>query len=378
MKLKLAILVLLTGAVTHAEQKSWRGKMRDVSNALSEVVPYLYPTSDKDPKALMDKVTKLHDATEKLDVKKDHIIKNGDFDPALIYFADSFKDDIDRAYLSLKKGYSDYARYTLINSTAYCIGCHTRTSSGTQFPLVQAFATSLKNAPWIARMEFLAATRQFDAAYDEIIKELGKPAGQSLNSLDLERGAKLGLSIAIRVKQDPNQALKLTEALKNSQNISPFTRETANNWQRDIQAWKEEKPKKYSSSLEMVKDAKKLIAKAQDSNGHGEVSFLRASALLHNLLKSYPRSREQSEAFYLLGLSYTRLQDLGLWNLQEMYFRACILEAPHSEMAEKCYQEFKESIIVGYSGSSGIHVPPDVQSQLQHLKKMAERSKSSR
>lgn len=367
------IFALVSGATVHAEHDVWREKMREVSSAMSEVISYLYPTSDKDPKALMEKVTKLHEVTERLDVKKDHIIKKGDFDPALVYFADSFKDDIERAYLSLKAGQSDYARYTLKSSTAYCIGCHTRTSSGPQFPLAQAFATSLKGAPWIDRLEFLAATRQFDAAYDEVIKEIGKPT--SLSGLDLDRGALLGLSIAVRVKQDPGQALKLIHALKKSKNISPSTRAAANNWQRDTQSWKSEKPKKSNSSFDMIKDAKKLIAKGQNSPGHGEVSYLRASALLHNLLKSFPDSQDRSEVFYLLGLSYNGLPRLALWNLQEMYFRACILETPHSEIAETCYQKFEESVVLGFSGSSGTHVPADMQHQLRRLKDKAEKSK---
>ena len=217
-------------------------------------------------------------------------------------------------------------------------------------------------------MEFLTATRQFDAAYEEVLKELKRTAPLPLGALDLERGAKLGLSIAVRVKQDTGQALKLSEALKNSKNVSPFMKEAAENWQRDIHAWKNEKAKKYSSPAETISDAKKLIAK-------GEVSFLRASALLHNLLKSIPNAPEKAEAFYLLGLSYTRLQELALWNLQEMYFRACIIEMPHSGIAEKCYAKFKESVILGFSGSSGVHIPDDVQVQLQRLKKKAEKAK---
>src|SRR6185437_9047466 len=148
-------------------------------------------------------------------------------------------------------------------------------------------------------------------------------------------------------------------------------------WQRDIQTWKKEKPSKDSSAAEMIASAKKLIAKGQDSPGHGEVSFLRGSSLLHNFLKSYPKAPGRPEAFYLLGLSYTRLQDLALWNLQEMYFRACIAEAPHTEIAEKCYQKYEDSVVMGFSGSSGVHIPPDVLLQMRRLKVQAEHSKEN-
>jgi hypothetical protein len=84
------------------------------------------------------------------------------------------------------------------------------------------------------------------------------------------------------------------------------------------------------------------------------------------------------EALYLIGESYSPLQELGLWNLQEQYFQACIFEAPHSNLAEKCYERFEESVTVGYSGSSGTHIPTAIKRQLNQLKIKAQKTKEER
>lgn len=378
--MKCATIFFLSLSVSinaHCDAKTWQEKMREISIAMGEVIPFLYPTPDKDIKGLTDKVGKLHDLTQELDVKTDHMIQTRDFDPALIYLSYAFKEDIDRAYRSLRDGHTDYARYVLRDSTSYCIGCHTRMASGAQFPLLKSFAEPLKHAPWIARMEFLAASRQFDAAFAEIMGELKKPSGGPLSSLDLERGVRMALSIAIRVKQQPALALKLVRAVTRSKQSNPSMKLGAKDWERDILAWQKEKTKTYSTPDEMLKEAKRFIDRAEKSRagGHDEVNYLRATAVLHDLLRKFSDSREAGEALYLIGVSYRTLQELGFWNIQEKYFRACILAVPHTELAEKCYKELEESIIFGYSGSSGTHVPPELQFHLKQLKNKAQKSK---
>jgi hypothetical protein len=122
-----------------------------------------------------------------------------------------------------------------------------------------------------------------------------------------------------------------------------------------------------------------LIAKAKKSpsQGHDEVYYLRATSILHEFLRKYPESREMPEALYLIGESYTPLQELGLWNLQEKYFQACIKEAPHTELAEKCYKRFEESVIFGFTGSSGTHLPPGLKRQLKLLKSTAQKQEEN-
>lgn len=365
-----SIVLLFVLANAAYAQDNWRKQMQDVSRALGETLPLLYPSSDKNVKELTEKVSKLHDLTEQLEVESAHVVANGDYDPALTYFANSFKDDVDRAYLSLKEGHSEFAKQSLRNTTTNCIGCHSRSERGKSFDLTHTFSEHLKKAPWIDRTRFLAAGRQFDVAYGEVIKELKKPASPFISSLDLERGARIALVIAIRVNQDPDQALKLIDALMLSKNVSPFTKQDAGKWKADIENWKREKKKKYTSPGEIIAFSTKLIRESKPQS-RSDVNLLRASALLHNFVRSHSAGYERAEAYYLLGEAYNGLIDQDLGSLQEMYYKACIHDRPHSDLSIKCYKSLEEANILGYSGTTGLRLPPNIKLRLRHLKEKA-------
>jgi hypothetical protein len=92
---------------------------------------------------------------------------------------------------------------------------------------------------------------------------------------------------------------------------------------------------------------------------------------MHELMSRFPESPFLAEGLFLIGMSYDVLQDLGLWSLHQMYYQACIEKQPHSKLARRCYERYKDSIVFGYSGSSGIHIPPAVQLDLSRLENLA-------
>lgn len=378
MRKKIALLtvgIVATGAL--AASNAWQEKMSELSGALAAAIPYLYSSPDQDPKGLTEKVKAIYDITRKLDDGLNHSIQTPDSDPALPYIAGLLRQDIERAYQGLNDGHAEYAKSAVRNSVAYCIACHTRTKGGVEFPLLKAFTEPLKRASWIERLEFMAASRQFDAVMEEVKKQLNKPTEPPINHLDLERASRVALSIAVRVKNDPKQAESLATTVRSSKASSFAMKEAAKVWLEDIRLWRKDAKKKYASDNEMMTAAKALIHHAQAPGtgvgGHSDVDYLRASVLMHDLIRKYPSSSLLPEALYLIGLSYDSLRELGLWSLHEMYFLACIDKAPHSEIAEKCYKNYETSVKLGYSGSSGVHVPSSVKKHLDSIKRKSQR-----
>jgi len=371
------VVLLLFSFATHGDDTVWRAKMQNVSVALGAVVPYLYPNPEKDVKNLTEKLRVLFEASQRLDLNRDHIIKTGDSDPGLAFVFRSFQDDVARAYFSARDGYTQYAQYVIGNTAAYCVACHTRAPTNEQFPVLKSFDESLKSAPWITQIQFQSAARQFDEVYARVIERLQSSKGQPASTLDLERAARLALSISIRVKEDPKAALKLAKAVQNSKHANYPMKHSAIEWEKEVRSWMKEKRRDLFSAPQMLDEGRRLVAKAEDSKTHGpdEVNYLRATQVLHRLLRTFPESPEVPESLYLIGQAYMPLQELGLWNLQEKYFEACIYRAPHTELAERCYKRFERSVVFGYSGSSGVHIPGDVSQQLHHLKAQAERVK---
>ncbi len=367
----------ISGAAFASAPQAWRAKMGELSQALSESIPYLYPDPAQDPKKLTAKVKRIYDITKQLDGKLNHAVAMPDTDPALPYIAGLLKGDIERAYQSLQDGHTEYAKGVVRSSVAYCIACHTRTQGGVEFPVLAAFTEPLKRASWIERIEFQSASRQFDPVVAEVMTQLEKPGTVGISPLDLERGARIALSIAVRSKQDPDRAYLLARAIEKSPSATFAMKEAAKVWIKDISAWRSEKDKKYSDVTEMIAAARRLVqsdgTREPVLGGHEEVRLLRASVLMHEVLKRETKKEQAAEALYIIGLSYDALRELGLWSLHEMYFLTCIEKLPHSAQAELCYARYRESVTLGYTGSSGVHVPKAVRDHLDKVQKLARR-----
>jgi hypothetical protein len=380
----MGFVIVASTAVADAakDQAAWQGKMSELSAALTDMIPDLFANSETETPAqiagLNKKVEKLDAIVKNLDPSLGHAVKAPDRDPALPFLAQQLRENIESANQSLKEGHTEYAKTVLRSSVSYCIACHTRSQTGPQFPIISAFSETLKNASWIDRITFQAASRQFDPANQSVIDQLKTGLHKEVKSFDLQKAARIALAIGIRVKKNPEQGLVLAKAIIDSKQASAPLKDDARVWLKDLQAWQSEGQQKLKSDKDLIVAARKLIGVSEATDApvwtpHSEVKYLRASVLMHDLLRQYPDSPLVAEALYLTGLSYDQLRDLGLYSLHEMYFRACIAKAPHSELAEKCFGRYRESITFGYTGSQGTMIPAGVEASLKALKENAYR-----
>lgn len=363
-------LLAIAAIATPNDKAAWKSTMNKLSQAISETVPYLYPDPSHDEKTLATKVRHLYELTKSMDVQTAHGVKLPDDDPVLPFLASAFRQDIERAYISLQDGHAEYGKALLRSSAAYCVACHTRHEAGVEFPLLKAFQKPLQRASWIERLEFQTATRQYDVVLNEVMGQLkssGKPPG--ISSLDLERGARMALSLLVRIKKDPDRAALLSAAVAESPSATLSMKEAAKVWRADIREWQSTGKIMPVTTRDTLKEAKRLTEVGGTT--HAEVRLLRATVLLHDFLKSKPKDAEAAEALYLAGRAYDRLGEIGMWKLHEFYFVACIDKAPHSQIAESCYQSYHDSMVLGFSGSGGTRVPKEISEHLARLKSKA-------
>lgn len=377
--LLILILLLMTGPLgaEEASKKPWRAQMQELSKAMGDIAPALFADDKKTNKAEFTKKAKqLFEISKGLDKSAGHSMIVPDGDPTLPFLTHLFREDIERAYHIAQEGHIQYAKEVLRSSVTYCIACHTRAQTGPQFPMLDSFTSQLKGASWFDRISFQAASRQFDTVFQQVMGQLKEGNKLAATPLELEKGVKIALAISIRVKQNPQQALLLARTVSESKLVNANLKKDADQWQKDLRAWGNEKNVKYNSDLELLTAARNLVGNLATTNSStwvpgSEVKFLRASLLMHDLLRKYPESGLVAEALYLIGLSYDVLQDLGIWSLHEMYYQVCIEKAPHSALAHRCYERYKESVVFGYSGSSGTNVPEAVQLHLKRLEKLS-------
>ena len=78
-----------------------------------------------------------------------------------------------------------------------------------------------------------------------------------------------------------------------------------------------------------------------------------------------------SEIYYLLGSSELFIGGSSWLSPAEAYLEKAIRVAPKQKFAQKAYQLYEENIYMGYTGSSGTHIPDDVKSKLLELRKLS-------
>jgi hypothetical protein len=79
---------------------------------------------------------------------------------------------------------------------------------------------------------------------------------------------------------------------------------------------------------------------------------------------------DAARAYYWLGVVEARSLD-GFWvNLSERHLEAAIRSDPKGPLAEKAYSLLEETQVLGYGGSSGVHLPTDVWNTLKELREL--------
>ncbi len=355
--------------------RKWNAHMQEMAKALNDLLPEVSrPTGDN--KANVEKsAKKIAELAKSLGVNpgKETLLAP-DGDPTLTFVQGLFARESKRGYHAIKEGYVEYGKGILRNTPAYCIACHSRNSSGPDFPTAPLSAEA-EALPPFEKAQFLAATRHFDGAIDTLIKLTSDQAFAKANPLDWSRAVKQALTLAVRVKEDPDKALSILEAAAKIDGPQ-FAIQNSQDWKASLLAWKKEKEKKPTTEAALYRKAKKLMddAKTKQSfvvDRSADILYLRASALLHEQLRVAPQGKLSTEALLLLGKSYEVLGELQSAPWHEVFYEACVRQRPHSPVARSCYQAYESSIYFGYSGSAGLSIPDDIQVALSELKTLA-------
>ena len=386
-----AMLTLLPGLVLGAPAKSaggenkgsltatseWRARMRTLLGNVVELFPlaldekkFTDPGNREKIKGLLSELTR---TTKDLETHTKKSQAKAGLDPALAYSAGVLNEDLEIASSLFAAGRSDQARIFLRHSLSQCLGCHTQTNEGNHYAF-DVFQNSLAKVDPKSKLLALAATRQFDQALKEFETIIAAPkSGEQpeLSAIETEQVSRLALSIAVRVKEDPRAAASVIEKIAIAPSASPGFKKTVEAWRSSVAAW--EKEKATAKSLEA---ARKLIAKAEGERekgfGAGDVDYLRASAILHESLRTDGDPKLQAQTYSELASVYDNLSGFVFWDLSERYLEACIRKSPHSPLAKGCFDRYKEDLFVGYTGSSGTDVPALIQKHLAELKRLAE------
>lgn len=123
----------------------------------------------------------------------------------------------------------------------------------------------------------------------------------------------------------------------------------------------------YAEAEHLMSDAQARPA----SDPGADMFFLRATAVIHELLMLGSPKDIRVDALSWLDVSYHALRDLDIWSLHLFYDAACVEEAPHSVLAGECYQRWIDSARVAFTGNGGGDLPEPLARQAKKLMQLA-------
>ena len=379
----LSLLVSFSlAAETQDRPAEWAAKMQRLSSTFSEMMPEL--VSSRPPNKQTRK--KLQEGS-KLISELAHQIKMGaagkgakspmppDADPSLALMSSLFEREVKNASRALESGNIEYGKASLRLVTSYCISCHTRTDQGPQFPALP-LNTKMEKLSRMERAQLFAATRQFDRALTEFEGVISDPSIASKRQIEWGRAVRNAFTIAVRVDQNPDRAMKIVSKVESLPSTPVLFRDFFATWKKSIQDWKKETKKNLVLEEEYYSEAKRLAKEAEALQKYpmdhaADVLYLRVTLAAHELLAKFPDGKRMSDTLLLLGNAYDLLDDHLISPLPEMYYETCIRRSPHTATAEQCFQRYEAGVYFGYTGSAGTSIPDDTAALMKELKALS-------
>lgn len=343
----------------YAAPPVWNASMQTIKQHLVNLEPYIFDNTQFAAKEKRKYIAKeIHGmAAASKNIKHDPAIESKD--PTVKFVAEQFSEEMQDADENFTAGRIEFTRWQLMKATRYCLECHTRTRDGSEIRSASNNPPYIKTLPPPDQMEVLIAFRQFEPAFDLAIESLSKYKSSDKTTFSVERLSRMGLLVAVQYMQNRDKALQLVEVIERNKELPSYLNDSSRLWKKSIDKWN---PNERLETLVSFREITKLDL--------SEIESMRLIPALLRHMKNPLSSEELGETLYLTGNSYDNLAKVSMLSIPEKYFELCITKAPQSTWAKKCYDRYEELTELGYTGSSGVHVPKKVRDHLSELKRL--------
>lgn len=266
-----------------------------------------------------------------------------------------------------------YSRWMLESTLTVCMSCHSQVPSLSK-SFEGFFSPQVFTAPF-EQAEFYFAIRNFDKAHEIYDSVIRKYPSNGIENMTLEDAAERQATYFARIKRDPSAAKVYFESVSKNEAIPPFLKKNIQAWIRLFDEWSREgtpsiKTISESEFRSYISKSMAVDPKRDDFETSKTITYLKVSGLLYEYLDLHPKTTLKPEILYWLAQCDRNLEHNFFFSLSDMYLRECILKFPESPIAEKCFEDYQQSTIAGYSGSAGVFVPDEVNADLQKLRKL--------
>ncbi len=251
---------------------------------------------------------------------------------------------------------TESARYRTRGLTQLCLACHLREPTR-DFVDVQRKVERMVLPP-LQQAELFALTRQTDRALEVWGQELGRTVRLDSELYEQLDGLRLAVGVAVRLRDDPKLVQQLLAPQLFRFELPGFALREVEAWNKDAVAWEKDRfALADQTPTTLMTRARSLIESAGAEDTEAAVSeryvaLLRAASYLDEALRQAPDGPYRAEALYLLGVVHPTVADSPLWQLEWMYFEACIRENAGTPIAQTCAQRLKDRTwYIGVEGS---------------------------
>ncbi len=266
-------------------------------------------------------------------------------------------------------GRTEPARYRVEAMTRLCVDCHLR-EPARDFADAAKVVEGLKLPP-LQQARFYAITREVDRALALWRAELPRPTTLDSELFEELDGLRLAVEVAVRSRDDAKLVQQLLAPQLKRSEIPGFAFRELKAWQKDATAWDKERfVLAAQKPAALVARAKALIEKSGAEQNVAALpeqflTLVRAASYLDEAMRREPDAAFRGQALYLLGVAHASVSDVPLWQLEWMYFEACIRESPGTPQAVACAERLKAR--TWYTWRRRIDMPAGIETALGEL-----------
>lgn len=366
--MKIIPTLILAGFLTSAFATPILQMNRTFSSVM-ELLPFILDDKEFHEKKNHEKInTALKDLNKAFkNAGHDSLLKHDLFAPSYSLVLQNLQEG-QKAFTKNKK---EHSRWLVRETIALCMDCHTRlpTSHTSSFQNGEiAFDKSIFKDKYDLGIGYLIVRRYVDAKdnftqsiQDKIIKK---------DFADLILPFQQILLIETKINKDPAKMVSIIDWYLEKKNLPADVSEELVSWKKRLVIWKDEKssgdPKNEEELIKFINRRLKPL-KDDSFNNSYKVDYLIASGVLAHFYFENQTSTMAPELNYWLGWMEKRLKRDEFMSSGDLFLKQCIKRYPKHPVAKDCLEEYKESLMFDFSGSSGTHIPRDLQNELDQL-----------
>ncbi|KHD88373.1 MAG: hypothetical protein OM95_09565 [Bdellovibrio sp. ArHS] len=293
--------------------------------------------------------------------------------------SNALNQQLKEAELIYRVGNKDYSLWMLRSTLSVCMSCHTQLpATSTKFEFFNKEHALTK--PY-DEAEFLFIVRNFDKAvplYDEVIADY---PGNGVPFENVEKAVARKVYYFVRVKRDLPGLIKSLEKNQKNKQLPELLKKKIAGFKKAAEKMKKEGYAEFNADQQA--ELKKYVETELKDELQGDfefspqkdIAYLKISSVLYKYLDQYPDTPLKPDILYWLSFCERRYEQKAFYSLPELYLKQCVLEHPASAIAPSCLKEYQDLVTMAYTGSSGTHLPKDVDRELKSMKELIQKMK---